>query len=191
MDVGSIIVALWEDAEKVVACLALIAGVLGYRATTDTFRQKNSLEVQRRLNEDPKIDACIRSLSKLNRDVLLGLCTWESLANSASTSDASEDVRRAMDWLNILEEISVGIRHGVYSEQILYDTMKTLVIRTWISTRPFVKVRQEEVASRFEWFTWLGIRWMTRRDAQDRQTRSRTRNLVEAYKALDRALSGK
>lgn len=189
MDVGSIVSALWDDAEKIVACFALVAGYLGYRATTETFRQKNSLEVQRRLNEDPKIDSCLRALIRLNREILQRKQpSWEDLGRMASDPDAPESLRLVVDWLNILEEISVGIRHGVYSEQILYDTMKTLVIRSWRDTRPFVKVRQIEIPSRFEWFTWLGIRWMARNDAADGKTKPRSKRLAAAYETLDSAL---
>lgn len=68
--------------------------------------------------------------------------------------------------LNALERMSIGVRHDVYNEELLFKSYATFVVSTWISYFPYIQAKRASNGRYYENFAWLVLRWRTRLDAK-------------------------
>lgn len=69
-----------------------------------------------------------------------------------------------VDVLNVFEEIAIGIRRGFYDEDVLYDSIRSIVVKLCCHAMPYIVARD---TSAHENVVWLGLRWYVRMRLSD------------------------
>lgn len=133
---------LLESPEAVVGVFALGVAVLGWRSGFSSFVARNSLELQRRVVDDPDLDKKLMLVARVSRQAReTGKPNpWLEVA-CQPLYERGEEGRALVDVLNVFEEIAIGIRRGFYDEGVLYDSIRSIVVKLCCYTVPYIMAR--------------------------------------------------
>ena len=86
-----------------------------------------------------------------------------------STGDEETDRDHCLDYLNIFELVSLGIRKGILDERFFREAYEPTFIRDWYAARPLIEDMRSSTDPKktanphyFEQFEWLVRRWEKR-----------------------------
>lgn len=129
-----------------------IVGWIQLGRLTEQFRlqgQRESkwktLEACRSIDVDPIIDRCSRVLAK----------HWDPQA--AQYHNIDEVKFEAITILNVLDEIAIGIRQGIYDESIAYDHIRSYVAKAVVSM--ILPNKSIFLVENYEYLIWLHNQW--------------------------------
>lgn len=133
------------------ALIAVVAMVVSRRIE----RRKASAAVLFSTRRDGELTRCLRHITTIH-------ATDQNMAMWArKDKNDSEEAKSIRYALNHWEDISVGIAHHIYDEEIFKSTNYTTVRRLYERTKPFIdEVRRvSEAPTAFQEFECLACRW--------------------------------
>jgi hypothetical protein len=119
-------------------------------------RVKNAIEFQASFHNKENEIYLINSLK------ILKCKTAIELKELALQPIDNQDCRSLRNLLNTWERAAIAIESKVYSEAILFQAYRTIVIKIWISARPFVIQCQVRNQKAYENFDRLAVRWQVK-----------------------------
>jgi len=145
------------NGQSIVASVALVLGLFGYRHSRTSFRQKNSFESQRRLLSEKEISASYEVLKTRVADEKAGkrVRSWADIATDPNSAEF-EAISRI---LNNFEDLAIGVYFRVFDERILKASVLTMFFRIVEVGADFVSARQGSYELAFQHLTWLHARW--------------------------------
>ena len=88
--------------------------------------------------------------------------------------------------LNEWEEISLCVKYGIYSEQVLFEHYGRLGLELWTHLRPYIRHEQAKRPSKWAEFDRLAVKWYIRTSKNDQQPA--IRRLKELVTEIDSVL---
>ena len=143
------------------ATLALTAALLNLAYSRQTAREANSLEFQKRLQDNDEYIEHVRKVGEAiaKRNEL-------DFAELAQPEQRSNEYTIAIRYvLNTWEQASNAIRHGLYF-------------------REFISSSQKRQVTFYENFSWLVLKWVIRKDSIKEKNRKKELKLI--FKKLNR-----
>ncbi|WP_296052516.1 DUF4760 domain-containing protein [uncultured Alteromonas sp.] len=149
------------------ATLALSAALLNLAYSRQTAREANSLDFQKRLQDNKEY---IKHVRKVGEAI--------SKRNELNFTELAQPEQRSNEYaiairyvLNTWEQASNAIRHDLYDELYLYEAYKSMVIDFGLYFREFISSSQMRQVTFYENFSWLVLKWLIRRDSIKEKTR--------------------
>lgn len=101
-------------------------------------------------------------------DVFVGFSVWLrgviAERENAMLNLSQKEEERIREYLRIAERVGTGVRHGVYSAEVLVDVLSKPFRRNYLTLKPFVdKIRRDAGTDRiWENYEWLCFELETR-----------------------------
>ena len=162
------------------ATLALTAALLNLAYSRQTAREANSLEFQKRLQDNDEYIEHVRKVGEAiaKRNEL-------DFAELAQPEQRSNEYTIAIRYvLNTWEQASNAIRHDLYDELYLYEAYKSMVVDFGLYFREFISSSQKRQITFYENFSWLVLKWVIRKDSIKEKKRKKELKLI--FKKLNR-----
>ncbi len=139
----------------VTSLLAAFFSVVTIRSSRKTVRQKNAIDLMMDFTKSDTLVPSFALLRSIHND------TSRSIETLAKGEENSEDKRHTRLLLNYLENVAIGIRNGIYDEQIIRDNRRTLILHTWEMALPFVERQRSKDENKhyYEHLEWLVCRF--------------------------------
>ena len=168
------------------AALALSAAMVSMYYQRKTAREKNTLDFLNNLSDDTNYQSHFLNV----RAILADEDKDARLVELASPDKVNDkDTESIREVLNTWEQASNAVLHNLYDELYLYSSHKSQVITLSLVLRPYIRERQKTNVSLYSNFTWLALKWTTRRDSfESAQTK---KDLKRVFRQLDKIKSGK
>ncbi|QJR82269.1 DUF4760 domain-containing protein [Alteromonas pelagimontana] len=162
------------------ASLALTAALLNLAYSRQTAREANSLDFQKRLQDNK---AYLKHIRKVGEAIARR--SELDFAELAQPEHRSNEYAKSIRYvLNTWEQASNAIRHDLYDELYLYEAYKSMVIDFGFYFREFIISSQKRQVTFYENFSWLVLKWVIRRDSI--KEKERKAELSRIFKKLNK-----
>lgn len=145
---------------------AIIAMLAIWSARRNT-RQQNAIDLLLSLQKEPKFWNSLIAVRAQHNHVTPGdlYKIGELIAKPDELVNETNGMRKKVESfryiMNVFENMSVGIRHGIYDERILKEMFLTSFIMTWTYVKPVVtkirEIRQKDTF--YEVYEKVAERW--------------------------------
>ena len=139
----------WQGATPLAILLSVIIAVVAIWFARRSTRQQNAIDLLLSLQKEPKFWESLIAVRAQHNHVTPGdlhkigelMAKPDELVNE--TDEMRGKVQNFRYIMNVFENMSVGIRHGIYDEGILKEMFRTSFIMTWRYVEPVVtKIRE-------------------------------------------------
>ena len=140
--------------QNIILFLALVVAVFSMRNARKTERQKVTLDVLSAYNDSHIVMAGTAILNEWNNgDEHLNL--------------SKEDRVAVREFLNFFEFLAIGLKHEIYDEKMVMDSMETAIVRYYKKGKNFIEqFRMRDVTDvSYEHFEKLARRIQARQEA--------------------------
>ncbi|HEN8710605.1 TPA: DUF4760 domain-containing protein [Pseudomonas putida] len=125
---------------------AVLVAVVSVISVKSTAKKKQTADLLFGTRSDEKLTAGYRCLQELHNGSGINIRT---LANGGEEhSDKANSVRYV---LNHWERVFVGLRQGIYDEQMLREANYNVVLRMYDQARPFIEAVREKSQVKTYW----------------------------------------
>jgi hypothetical protein len=136
-----------------VAILSVLITVYLFKKNSSHQTKVHTLAFNKTHTEDQKLMDAYTVLSKINPDKIVKLAVeWREY-------DEATSIRTI---LNHWERVALGVKHGVYCEEMLIESYKTLVISISDKTQGYITKTQESSPNSHINFVKMASHWKTK-----------------------------
>ncbi|EGQ8314608.1 DUF4760 domain-containing protein [Vibrio cholerae] len=147
---------------------ALLAAVFAFftlKHNIKSSRVKNSLDFEATYKHNDKVVKSTLEIKKILRNRLTVPVESWGLEENALTDEANHLSTVMNEW----ERCANAIYHKIYDDNYLYGIYGSTVIFLFTHLNPYIVQRQKHNPRVYTKFCWLAVRWMIRRDSENKK----------------------
>lgn len=137
--------------QNVILLLAALAAILSLRSARQVARKKATLIFLHEYDNSATVKKGMEILNKRDDD---------------HAPFSEEEAAAVLDFLNHMELLAIGLRNGIYDEEMVRNAMETVIVRYYSRTEYFIRgIRRKDGDVRevaYEHFESLAVRISTR-----------------------------
>ncbi|MFW5450883.1 MAG: DUF4760 domain-containing protein [Methylophagaceae bacterium] len=120
----------------IIAGTSLIFAITAILSSRSTARKNNSLSLLMELKQDEKFYSTLRTIQDMvnKNDIRID----ELAALNIEDQRQRESAQSIRYLLNLLESISIGIKHNIYDEASIKDSICSILTQAFDQTKPFI-----------------------------------------------------
>ena len=142
----------WQGLTNLAILFSAAVAIAAIRSARRNTRQQRAIELLLSLQRDQGYLDNLHELRTWRKRVTRGdlvrmaeLLTARREAKNSEDEDVLAKSRNVVRILNYFEDISIGIKHGIYDEEIIKEAFVSTFIETWEDAQPVVlKIREIE-----------------------------------------------
>lgn len=136
--------------------VGVLVAVVSVRSARATARKKQTADALFSSRNDKELQAGLRCVAKLHDSVDSNIRSFARVEKRES-----EEVKSMLYVLNHFEFVSVGIKHGIYDENMYRDASHGTIVSLYEKSKPFIDSVRDTRARKtiFQEFERLAERW--------------------------------
>ncbi|HDS1306623.1 TPA: DUF4760 domain-containing protein [Stenotrophomonas maltophilia] len=158
-DTNAFVCYLLRNPTAVVAAIGTAVALTSLHSQRHLTKAKHTLDFDKDFKEKHRATLVLAQKAFVSRQPR----ELAELGRQGKLTENGEDAFTAIATaINLWEGAAIGVKSGVYLEDLLWRSYGSTIAILYLNTLPFVSARRAQNPRLFTNFLWLGLRWTRR-----------------------------